>query len=299
MGSDASVTGLGKSVCGPDVTRQIAAIWQKIQDDFNVWTPRHKKLASDRILTISFPPDIMSWDTLPLFQGNSGWLQDPRLTNCNCAVPVTPNDYEDAAGCSDTVQVGNQCWLNGSVNYGTYGIMVKLADPYFKGAQSRAETMINMYKAVNPFDSADIPLAWFRATYFGGPTGIPAIAGNRPNCARSCSLDGSIVNWDYVWEPIKPRDTRTADALYEKAKEPVLTMPAPVTPPPIMPIGPPVLTGPPAPRLYTVVPGDTLQKIAQKYYGTPTLWQKIYAANKSKVGANPDRLLVGVQLVIP
>lgn len=38
--------------------------------------------------------------------------------------------------------------------------------------------------------------------------GRPLTAGNKSTCDASghdCSLDGSIVDWDYAWEPVKPR----------------------------------------------------------------------------------------------
>jgi len=37
------------------------------------------------------------------------------------------------------------------------------------------------------------------------------------------------------------------------------------------------------PRRHQVMPGDTLRKIAEKYYGDPTLWEQIYEENPNKV----------------
>jgi hypothetical protein len=53
-----------------------------------------------------------------------------------------------------------------------------------------------------------------------------------------------------------------------------------------------------ASRSYTVRPGDTLSKIAQRFYGNPARWQWIYAANRSKIH-NPDLIYVGEWLTIP
>jgi len=44
--------------------------------------------------------------------------------------------------------------------------------------------------------------------------------------------------------------------------------------------------------------GDTLQKIAQKYYGSSKKWYRIYKANKETLKA-PDRIRPGQKLVIP
>jgi hypothetical protein len=52
-------------------------------------------------------------------------------------------------------------------------------------------------------------------------------------------------------------------------------------------------------RVYTVVAGDNLSKIAQSFYGNAGLWMKIYQSNKSVIGANPNKILVGQKLTIP
>src|SRR5205814_9375539 len=48
-------------------------------------------------------------------------------------------------------------------------------------------------------------------------------------------------------------------------------------------------------QTYTIRAGDTLGKIAKKFYGDPARFQLIVASNQ--IG-NPDRLVPGAQLVI-
>lgn len=50
--------------------------------------------------------------------------------------------------------------------------------------------------------------------------------------------------------------------------------------------------------LHKVQPGETLSKIAQKYYGNSQQWQKIYQANRGTLN-NPNALRAGMVLVIP
>ena len=50
---------------------------------------------------------------------------------------------------------------------------------------------------------------------------------------------------------------------------------------------------------YTVRAGDNLSTIAQEFYNNSGLWKRIYNANKSKIGSNPDTLQAGVTLDIP
>jgi len=49
---------------------------------------------------------------------------------------------------------------------------------------------------------------------------------------------------------------------------------------------------------YTVVSGDTLWKIASKFYGEGSQYMRIFEANKDKL-ENPDRIFPGQELVIP
>ena len=51
-------------------------------------------------------------------------------------------------------------------------------------------------------------------------------------------------------------------------------------------------------RSYTIKSGDSLSKIAKKYYGNANEWQKIYKANQDKI-KDPDLIHPGQQIIIP
>lgn len=51
-------------------------------------------------------------------------------------------------------------------------------------------------------------------------------------------------------------------------------------------------------QIYTVVAGDTLTKIATKFYGNSENWEPIYQANRDSL-SSPSSLRVGQTLVIP
>jgi nucleoid-associated protein YgaU len=51
-------------------------------------------------------------------------------------------------------------------------------------------------------------------------------------------------------------------------------------------------------QTYVVVSGDTLSKIAQKYYGDPALYTKIFQANRD-VLSDPNKISPGQKLRIP
>jgi nucleoid-associated protein YgaU len=50
---------------------------------------------------------------------------------------------------------------------------------------------------------------------------------------------------------------------------------------------------------HTVVTGDWLSKIAQRYYGNMKKWPVIYAANHKMIGPNPDMIKPNQKLFVP
>jgi ABC-type amino acid transport substrate-binding protein len=52
---------------------------------------------------------------------------------------------------------------------------------------------------------------------------------------------------------------------------------------------------------YVVQPGDTLSRIARRFYGDarPASWQRIHEANRDVIGDDPGRLRVGMTLQVP
>jgi nucleoid-associated protein YgaU len=51
-------------------------------------------------------------------------------------------------------------------------------------------------------------------------------------------------------------------------------------------------------QVHVVQPGDTLSKIAQKYYGDASLYTKIFQANRD-VLSDPNKIMPGQKLRIP
>ena len=80
-----------------------------------------------------------------------------------------------------------------------------------------------------------------------------------------------------VWDAIKKVDATYADLAAEIGIDPSLPVPA---------------------KVYEVVGGDTLSKIAKKYYGDAGKYMKIFEANKDQL-KDPDKISVGQKLKIP
>ena len=55
----------------------------------------------------------------------------------------------------------------------------------------------------------------------------------------------------------------------------------------------------PQAKTYTVKSGDSLSTIAKRVYGDSSRWRTIYEANKQAIGSDPNRLKLGLVLVIP
>ncbi len=54
----------------------------------------------------------------------------------------------------------------------------------------------------------------------------------------------------------------------------------------------------PTERIYTVVAGDSLSRIAKEFYGKASRWPKIFEANRDQL-SNPDVIKPGQVLKIP
>lgn len=75
--------------------------------------------------------------------------------------------------------------------------------------------------------------------------------------------------------------------------------PASTSTPTILPTSTPEVTAATTPLLHRVAAGDTLGILAVRYYGKYQLWTRIYAANRDKIGEDPNNLTVGMDLLIP
>lgn len=53
-----------------------------------------------------------------------------------------------------------------------------------------------------------------------------------------------------------------------------------------------------ATRIYAVVPGDSLSKIAKREYGNANEWPRIFEANRDLI-KDPDKIFPGQKLKIP
>jgi hypothetical protein len=174
-----------------------------------------------------------AFDVWGLFQPTMFYTRDPAYGYFPaCATPGSPNPaaddfdpiHECRHRCSNTVQVGGTCWLSGTPNYGTYGIMMRLCFDWtvpggrapadmqrmnFAFSRLSTEGFARGYKALDA-DSPSAPGDWTMATFDAGAGGPSARVGggNRPNCLPSCAVAyGRPGHFNYAWEPVRPHST--------------------------------------------------------------------------------------------
>ncbi len=80
-----------------------------------------------------------------------------------------------------------------------------------------------------------------------------------------------------VWDKIKSVDAKYTDLVADIGIDATLSVPA---------------------KVYEVVGGDSLSKIAKKFYGDASKYMKIFEANKDQL-ADPDKIKIGQKLKIP
>ena len=80
-----------------------------------------------------------------------------------------------------------------------------------------------------------------------------------------------------VWDKIKSVDAKYADLVADIGIDATLSVPA---------------------KVYEVVGGDSLSKIAKKFYGDASKYMKIFEANKDQL-KDPNKIAVGQKLRIP
>lgn len=113
-----------------------------------------------------------------------------------------------------------------------------------------------------------------------------------PGEAAPSATDSSAGRFNFSADTIPVVRTRPAPSAPVRAVAPVPARTAPA------PVPAPAANRPAAVRRHTVQPGDTLSKIALKYYNNRAKWRDIFAANRAVMKSESD-LKVGMELKIP
>lgn len=216
-------------VCGPSVDAEVTRAWTAGRAAFDAM-PLIDKFNNCRMLV---QPLILkdgkpalnqdAFDTWGLFQNSAGWTRVPPWHG-PCGIPSSDADPENKDMCSNTVQLGGECWLSGTPNYGLFGIAMRACSDWtdtlgllfpllgplgmtlsqFHALFSPASTaiLVGAYKVAKG-DNIVGPEKWALAAWTAGPSARPS-GGNRPTCATSCP-GPPPPPFFVVWEPNLPR----------------------------------------------------------------------------------------------
>ncbi len=230
-----------EKICGPDVTKEVTRVWGEVEKTFATWGLTDKmKTCLHLVMPVirkggSFKLNNNAFDTLGLFQGSATWLRGlPYHPPCGIPGSCDPTNtdafnkcHESDKTCSNSVQIGKDCWLSGTPNYGTFGIMMKLCYnwlkwlpplpvPYLPTRPSAPFSRLSLIAYVTAYklmkgDDVGPPLSWALAAYDKGPSATVG-GGNRSTCKRTCKVPhgkgighGAKNGFDFVWEPVKKR----------------------------------------------------------------------------------------------
>jgi len=189
-------------VCGPDVSQALANVLADVRSTFRGWTPTQKRANCDAVTGLTTL--VMAWDIHELFLPETSWLRTSPFRP-SCGIPPAPaGDIELASTCGNSVQVGSQCFLAGTVNYALLGQICRLCNDEF-GVLSEytCANLIDAWTLHGLRDDPGPPTAWMRSAFRGYPGNHPT-SENRAHCNRRC-LVPFTGSFTWVWEPNHPR----------------------------------------------------------------------------------------------
>ena len=216
---------LPSCICGPDVTAQVAAAAASIVTTFAGLSSDHKDAACnalDSYEPVSLNPPLtigaIAWDIPELH--NHAWI--PKNYRPTCATKTTDkhcglNDKGEAANFS--VQIAQQCYYSGSVNYVIFGTMCKLCADYYlsvplintgyaRFTRAAMKNLIDTYKGTGfsglatPSSNFGSSVAWADSGYDGWPTGGSLPPGDC-SCGPLCPTPYSGPSFHVNWFPIE------------------------------------------------------------------------------------------------
>jgi hypothetical protein len=185
------------SVCGSDVTKQVKDAVAKTRGTFAGWTNDGKKSACSALT--DWWKGAVAWDIIDLHE--NGWILNYRP---DCAtVGADPP-------CGSSIQVGDQCYYAGSVNYVIFGVMCRLCSDFYgavNDASSQARYSENAmlwliwnYKVglhpLDPSPNYQTAKEWSSAGYNGWPQSAKAPPGDASNCKPACPTPFRPTGYD-------------------------------------------------------------------------------------------------------
>jgi outer membrane protein OmpA-like peptidoglycan-associated protein len=192
-------------VCGPDVTSQVAAALSRTRSHFAGLPSDDARTDTCHALN-SLISGGYAWDIVELH--NNDWIHLNYRPACATEGATPP--------CGSSVQVGDDCYYAGSVNYVVFGVMCQLCNAHLAaiGAPDASDfnkagmlDLIDKYKGhgftglQTPSDNFVPSQQWASAGFDGWPSGASAPKGDRSNCKPTCPTAYAGARFTVHWVP--------------------------------------------------------------------------------------------------
>ena len=188
-----------QKVCGPDISEQLVEVLKAIGDTFNSLSEKEQKRACNFVKEPTVQNIAAGWDICELYLKQTDWLySDPEFAEQSCGTPFFGDpstrtiETRRFSPCGNSVQVGEHCYLAGSVNYAMYGAIGRLCNDRFKNfGEIQNKLFISGWKWATG-DDLTPPLAWAQWGFEASSNNwsllsIPkGSAINRRDCAVRC-----------------------------------------------------------------------------------------------------------------
>lgn len=184
-----------RPVCGPNVTRRVQEAMELTRLSFRSWSAGQKHAACYELVGYLGGGGGVAWDTVEL--KTFPWR--PRCPSCS--IPRRP--------CGDSVTVSGACFFAGSVNYVTFGVMMRLCFDWvgltekWKFKKDAMESLILAHKYGASWPNIKASLAWADAGYDGWPlVDSPTGLADRTECPPTCHCTNVGPRFTVLWQPI-------------------------------------------------------------------------------------------------
>jgi hypothetical protein len=194
-------------ICGPKINDALAGVLADVGPVFKGWTPTQRQEACNRITSLDLFKAVVAWDIRELAgEDATSWLRmSPYRPHCGKPPAPSGGNVEDAATCSNSVEVSGRCFLAGTVNYALVGKICRLCnDEFGTFSEDKVIALVGAYKALTG-DAPGPPTQWAVAGYRGFPGNVPTV-GNRAHCTGWCTVPHKTpLPFTFVWEPHQKR----------------------------------------------------------------------------------------------
>lgn len=201
-------------ICGPDISNQLSEVLLDVRRTFSTWDQSKKREQCDAVRSLNplkLKQTLMAWDIEDLYLPNTIWLYNLSFIRANCGTPCSgqpgsPN-IENAATspCGNSVQVGDGCYLAGTVNYALFGEICRLCRDEFQILDKvEMERLIWWWKTLDRDDLIP-PTQWANWGFDRGSVTSPpkGPAENRSSCTGRCS-EKIKIRFTWRWLPHYP-----------------------------------------------------------------------------------------------